>query len=154
MRRYHSFRPRQAAIGQRQISAPTNLPTVQLFNDSTGPFTLVVRDFTLVGTSGDTVAISVINSAIAAALGVTQPLYPLDGKRNGYMTSLDTATTFSQVYRTILGTSGFYGWYDNIPFVLIPPGWGVVWQGQTAAHGLTVSAIWESIEEEELDYWY
>lgn len=154
MRRYHAFRPRQAVLGSRQQVTPVNNPTIELFNDSRGPFTIVVRDFTLIGTSGDTVRVSVINQQVATAFGTVQPMMPIDGARNGVLGSVDTATTFPFIYSLVLGTSGFYGWYDNIPFCMLPPGWGVVWQGATIAHGLTASAIWETIEEEELDYWY
>lgn len=150
-RQYRHFRPRQASRGMKASGVPTNLATIGLYNNSTGPFVLAVRDFTVNGTASDTVAISYVRGQIGASAGVVVPLVSFEAIQTGLIASVDTATAYPGDYAISLSTLGTFEWFHDWPFAVIEPGISLVFQGTVAAHAVTVSVLWESIQIDQLD---
>ena len=153
-RRYKHFRPRQASRGMKASGVPTNLATISLFNDSTGPYVLVLRDFTLYGTASDNVQVSYARGQIGSSQGLVSALLPSEAIQNGRIASIDTATVYPGDYAIPLSTLGAYEWYHDFPFAVIQPNYSLVFQGTTAAHAVTVACVWESILVDELDFFW
>jgi hypothetical protein len=151
-RRYKAFRPRQAARGLKATGTPTNLATVCMFNNTTGAQYLVLRDLTVSGTVGDLIAVSYLSGQIGTVPGKVSQMLPSQGVQVGLLTSLDTATVFAGDYSIALGQFGFWEWEHEFPLAVLEPGWSVIFQDATAAHAIVVSAMWESITTEELDW--
>ena len=153
-RRYKHFRPRQAARGMKAQAAPTNRATISLFNNSSGPYVLVVRDFSVNGTANDNIVTSYQPGQIGTSQGLVQPLVPGEAIINGLIASIDTATVYAGDYTINLSSLGTYEWYHDWPYAVIQPGFSLVFQATVIAHAVTVSALWESIHIEQLDYFY
>ncbi len=151
-RQYRNFRPRQAVRGFKNTGTPTNLATVSIYNDSTGPFVLMIRDLAISGNASDLIALSFSRGQVGTAQGNTSPVASNEAKQNGLIASIDTATVFPADYTAPLTGQGVYYWFHEWPLGAIWPGWSLVIQEVTAAHGIAVSSIWESIAIDELDY--
>jgi hypothetical protein len=153
-RKYKSFRPRQAVRALKATGTPTNNATVGLFNNSTGPYILVVRDLTILGTVSDVIAASYADAQIGTSQGKVQSMLPTAAVQNGLLASVDTATLFPGDYDLSLSTTGVWEWEHDFPFAVIEPGWSLVFQDPTVAHAITVSLVWEAIQIDQLDYFY
>lgn len=151
-RRYKEFRPRQGARGMKQTTVPVNLATVGIFNNTTGAQYLVVRDLTVNGTVSDLIAVSYANQAIGTSQGLVRQLVPSMATQVGLIASIDTATVYPGDYLIALSTTGVWEWVHDFPLAVLEPGWSLVFQDQTAAHALEVSAVWETINSDELDW--
>jgi hypothetical protein len=151
-RRYKAFRPRQAARGVKSTGTPVNNSTVCLFNNTLGAQYLVVRDLTVNGNVSDLVAASYLLGQIGAGPGKVSQLIPSMGVQVGIITSIDTATVYPPDYDIALSSTGTWEWEHDFPFAILEPGWSLIFQDTTVAHGLQVSAIWESINPDELDW--
>ena len=152
-RRYTWFRPRQAARGLKVTGTPVNRATVSIFNSSTGPQYLIVRDIRIAGTASDSIQASFQNGQIGTSQGLVAPMVSGDAAPMGLIASIDTATAFAGDNSLDLGTQGTFTWYHDYPFAVIQPGVSLVLQDPTVAHGITVSAIWEAILSDQLDFW-
>lgn len=153
-RRYKDFRPRQAVRAFKNTGVPTNLATVSIFNDSTGPFVLMVRDLEISGNANDLIALSFFHAQVGTSQGNTSPLASNEARQNGLIASIDTATVYPADFTAPLTGQGVYYWWHDFPVAAIWPGWALVIQDGTAAHALAVSALWESIAIDELDFFY
>jgi len=153
-RKYKDFRPRMAARGSKSTGVPTNRGTVSLYNNSTGTFVLALRDFTLAGTAADTIAISYQPGQVGSSQGLVASLLPTDAIQPGLIASIDTLTVYAADYTVPLNTTGEWEWFHEFPFAVITPGFSMVWQCTTAAHAIVVSALWEAIQIDQLDYFY
>lgn len=153
-RRYKHFRPRQALRGSKAVAAPTNHATFSLFNDTTGPYVLVVRDFLVQGTANDLVGTAYVNAQVGSSQGLVQPFLPTAGKQNGLFASIDTATVYPADYIIALSSLGAFEWYHDFPYGVVEPGWSLVFQAATIAHATTVSVVWEAILIDELDFFW
>ena len=151
-REYKHFRPRQAVRGMKAQGVPTNRATISLFNDSTGPYVLVLRDFSVNGTANDNIATSYQPGQIGTSQGLTQSLLPTGAKQNGLIASIDTATVYAGDYTLNLSSLGTFEWFHDWPYAIVEPGWSLVFQATVAAHAVTVSALWEAIAIDELDF--
>lgn len=151
-RRYKEFRPRQALRGMKVTGTPTNLATVGLFNNSSGPQLLVVRDLTINGPASDTVNISNVVGQIGSSQGLVHAMVPSQPGNPGLIASIDTATVYPGDYAAALSTIGSFVWNHDLPFAVVEPGFSLVFQDGTAAHGITISLIWEAIATDELDW--
>lgn len=151
-RRYKEFRPRQALRGMKSTGTPTNLATVGLFNNSTGPSLLVVRDLTINGAASDTVQVSNAVGAVGSSQGLVHAMVPSQPGSPGLVASIDTATVFPGDYMAALSTIGSFVWNHDIPFAVVEPGWSLVFQQVTAAHAMSIALIWEAIATDELDW--
>ena len=153
-RKYKHFRPRQAARASKSLGVPTNHATVALYNNSSGPYLLVVRDFQISGTANDTIAVSYQPGAIGASPGLVQTLIPTDQLPAGQILSVDTATVYPGDYILSLAGYSTFEWFHDFPFGVLTPGFSVVFQAVTIAHAMTVAVVWEAIEIDQLDYFY
>jgi hypothetical protein len=153
-RKYKHFRPRQALAGMKASGVPVNLATIGLYNNSTGRALLVIRDFAVNGTANDNVQVSLQAGAIGTSQGKVSPILFSGEVRPGLIASIDTATAYAGVYMVNLSSLGTFEWYHDFPIFVVEPGISIVWQGMTAAHAVTVSAVWEVIEIDQLDYFF
>jgi hypothetical protein len=153
-RKYKHFRPRQAARGGKNLASVTNLATVALFNNSTGPQVLVVRDILIVGTANDMIATAYVPGQVGASPGLVQPLLPTDALPAGLVTSADTVTSYPADYLLPLSSTADFEWWHDYPFAVVTPGWSFVLQERTSAKAMTVSLLWEAIAIDQLDYFY
>lgn len=151
-RRYKEFRPRQALRGMKASGVPTNLATVGLFNNSTGPAILVIRDLTLNGTASDTIAVTNVLGQVGSSQGLVHAMTPSQPGTPGLLASIDTATAYPGDYLAALSSTGSFVWNHDIPFGVLEPGWSLVFQDTTAAHAMSVSLIWEAINTDEFDW--
>jgi hypothetical protein len=152
-RRYKAFRPRQAVIGSRNTGTPTNLATVALFNNTSGPYWLVVRDATISGTASALVHAGYVQGQVWTASGVIQNMIITDAQLPGTIGSVDTATVFASAYLLTL-PNGLWFWQHEMPWAVIAPGFSWVVQAVVVAQGIQASFIWEAIFPEELDFLY
>jgi hypothetical protein len=153
-RKYKHFRPRQATRATKSLGIPTNRATISLYNNSTGPYVLVLRDFIVSGTANDNIAASYQPGAIGATPGLAAPMLPTDPLMNGQLLGLDTATAYAGDYIFGLGAYATFEWWHDFPFAAVTPGFSLVFQCTTAAHALTVAMVWEAIQIDQLDYFY
>jgi hypothetical protein len=153
-RRYKHFRPREALRGSKGVAAPTNHATISIFNDSTGPRILVLRDILVTGTANDLVATSYQPGQIGTSQGLVAPYLPSSGTLGGKIAGIDTATAYAADYTIALSSLGAYEWYHDFPYAVVEPGFSLVFQAITVAHATTVSAVWESISIDELDFFW
>lgn len=151
-RKYKEFRPRQAVRGFKNTGTPTNLATVSIYNDSTGPFVLMLRDLAVSGNANDLVALSFFRGQVGSSQGLTSPVVAGDAKQNGLIASIDTVTVYPADYTLPLTGQGVYYWFHEFPLAGVLPGFSIVLQEGTAAHGIAISAVWEAIAIDELDY--
>lgn len=153
-RRYKHFRPREAARGLKATTVPTNRATISIFNNSTGPRILVLRDFTLNGTAADTVNTSYQPGQIGSSQGLVASMLPSQPSPGGLIASIDTATVYPGDYQLALSSLGIFVWQHDIPFGVVEPGFSLVFQVNVAAHALAVAAIWEAVSIDELDWFW
>jgi hypothetical protein len=153
-RRYKHFRPREAALALKVQGTPTNNATIGLFNNSTGPRVLVVRDFTLNGTAADVVSMSYAAGAVGTSQGLVRSMLPSQAAPSGLLASIDTATAYPGDYQLALSSLGIFIWQHDFPFAVVEPNWSLVFQCNTAAHALTCSVVWEAISIDELDWFW
>jgi hypothetical protein len=151
-RKYRDFRPRQAMRGFKGTGVPTNLATVGLYNNSTGPLVLAVRDIQIGGTAGDFIAMSYQNLQLGGTSGKVQALDSSGSVQSGLINGIDTATAYAGDYQFPLGTQGDFNWYHEFPIAILIGGVSLVMQCVTAAHAINVSFTWEAIAVDELDY--
>jgi hypothetical protein len=153
-RLYRLFRPRQAMRGRATTTVPTNRATVSLYNNSTGRSVQVVRDVSIAGTANDTVAISYAQTQIGTTAGQQAPMVSNEAIFAGLMAYIDTATVYAGDYIAPLSAQGIFVWQHDYPLAVIENGYSMVFQCGVAAHAITVSLIWESIEIDQLDFFY
>src|SRR5262249_60582120 len=87
-RRFKHFRPREAVRALKATAVPTNRATVSIFNNTTGPRVLVVRDFTITGTANDTVATSFATGQIGSSQGLVSGLVAGEALPTGLIASI------------------------------------------------------------------
>ena len=153
-RKYKHFRPRQAVRAMKTLATPTNHATFSIFNDSTAPYVIALRDFTVFGTAGDLIASSFTAGQVGSSAGLMAPLMSNEAQQNGRIASIDSATVYPGDYAMALSAQGIWYWTHDFPFAVIGPGWSLILQNGTIAHTTTVSAVWESIQIDQLDYFY
>jgi hypothetical protein len=153
-RKYRNFRPRQAMRGRAVTGTPTNLATVCLYNNSSGPFVLAIRDITISGPATDTINLSYQKGQVASTAGLQTSLVSNEAIQNGQMFSVDTATVYPADYSAALTAQGAFWWQHDFPFGVVIPQYSLVFQDSTAAHAFTVSLIWEAIQVDQLDYFF
>jgi len=153
-RRFKNFRPREAVRALKATGVPTNRATVSVYNNSTGPRVLVVRDYTVSGTANDFVATSFAVGQVGSSQGLVSGLVAGEQLPQGLIASIDTTTVYAGDYSIPLGQPGFFEWYHDFPFAVVLPGWSLVFQCNTVAHALTVSAMWEAVSIDELDFFW
>jgi hypothetical protein len=153
-RRYKHFRPRQASRGMKASGVPVNFATLSLYNNSSAPAVLVVRDFSINGTANDVIALSYAQGQIGTSQGKVSALLPSEAVQAGLIASIDTATAYPGDYAISLSSLGTFEWYHDYPFAVVQIGWSLVVQGTTAAHAVTCSILWESISIDELDFFW
>lgn len=151
-RRYRSFRPRQALRGFKASGVPTNLATIGLYNNSTGPQVIMVRDVQLSGTANDVVALSYQPLQLGGTIGKVQIFDSSGAPQAGLINGVDTATVYAPDYEFALGSFGNFQWDHDFPIGLLIGGVSIVFQCTTAAHALNVSVMWEAIAVDELDF--
>jgi hypothetical protein len=151
-RKYRDFRPRQAMRGFKATGVPTNLATIGLYNNSTGPLVLVVRDVQLSGTANDVVALSYQPLQLGGTTGKVQAFDSSGAPQSGLVNGIDTATVYAADYQFALGSFGNFQWTHDFPLALLIGGVSLVLQCTTAAHALNAAVLWESIAIDELDY--
>lgn len=153
-RRYKHFRPREAVRASKAVAAPTNHATISIFNNSTGPRILVVRDLFVQGSANDLVAMSYQTGQVGSSQGLVQPYLPSSQTLAGLIAGIDTLTVYAADYTIALSSLGTYEWYHDFPWAVIEPGFSLVVQAVTVAHATTVSAVWEAVSIDELDFFW
>lgn len=151
-RHFRDFRPREAMRGFKASGVPTNLATIGLYNNSSGPSVLVIRDVQLSGTANDVVALSYQPLQIGGTSGKVQPVDSSGAPQSGLINGVDTATVYAGDYQFALGSFGNFQWTHDYPLALLIGGVSLVLQCTTAAHALNVSVLWEALSIDELDY--
>ena len=151
-RQYHGFRPRQAARGQGSISGVVNRPTVSLFNNSTGPYVIMVRWFSWIPVSNQLLITGYLQGTPPGTLQTVVPLVPGDATPTGQIFASDSATLITTDF-TWQGQVNFPVVYPaTFPLAVLLPGWAWITQGPAAATPWTVGFFWEWIAIDELDY--
>jgi hemolysin activation/secretion protein len=153
-RRFKNFRPREAVRALKAQAVPTNRATISIYNNSTGPRVIVLRDFTVSGTANDMIATSYANGQVGSSQGLVAPLVAGDQLPIGLIASIDTTTVYAGDYQIPLGQPGFFEWYHDFPYGVVIPNMSLVFQCTTAAHAMTVAAVWEYVSIDELDFFW
>jgi hypothetical protein len=150
-RRYKWFRPRQAARGTENAGA-TNYATVRLYNDSTGPVILVVREVVwLTGAGTLSIAMGQGSIGVAGAFGSIQNLIPGTARIPGKLLVNDDAAL--QVPDYVFSTGAPYAsWLHDFPFTVIPPNWHLAMQNRSQGVSCLVGVMWEAILADQLDF--
>ena len=152
-RRYKWFRPRQAARGEIGISA-VNYATAQLYNDSSGPSILVVRDLRVIDESGNSrQQLYYSQTKLSINNGTKTPLMPGEAAPAGLLGTQDLPALATFDFMFADGTD-VGSWIHDFPLAIIPPGWALNAQIGTLAHLLYISVVWEVVSIDELDFIY
>jgi hypothetical protein len=153
-RKYKWFRPRQAMRGQGNIS-PTNRATISLYNDTKGRNFLIVRDVRVQGLTTIRNQISYLNAQIGSTTGCAQqPLLPSAPALGGTVYAIDTSTVYPPDFLMTSLTGIDATWPHDFPFAVLEPGWSLVVQSATTGGFMYVDFLWESIEPDQLDWFW
>ena len=152
-REFKHFRPRQASRATKTVAAPTNHATISLFNNSSGPSVLVVRDFEVQGTANDFVTTSYVVGQPGTAQGLVVSMVSGEPLQAGLIASIDTATVYPGDYSLNLSSLGTFEWYHDWPYAVVTPGFSLVFQAVTVAHATMVSVVFETIGIDQLDFY-
>ena len=155
-RRYKWFRPRQAARGgvPTTTASSAHFATIGLFNSSTGPTVLVVRDWSAWLPSSTIVVLTGYNQGRLS--GTNYPasrLFPGDPSPAGLLDYSNQAGKLAGDY-TLEASLNWIMWTHDFPIAVVPPGWTLFFQHQSAANPLAVSLLWEEVSIDELEYFY
>lgn len=148
-RRYKGFHPRQAASSAYYPSAPTSHASHQLYNNSTGAQWLVVRSINFI--SVGSLSGGLHNSAVGTVLGTVQSIVANERNLPGQHWYIDGTIT-NPVTFSFPQASTSTCWAHDYPICVLPPGWALWVQDQTAADACVGGFFWEAIFAEELDY--
>lgn len=155
-RRYKWFRPRQAFRGgiPSTTAGAGKFATFSLYNSSTGPIVLIVRDWQFVGGSASMV-FGYNQGRLAGTAGTQNRLVPGDAAGAGLVDyqAANAALTTTDYHLPIVPTAANQ-WMHDLPFAVVPPGWAFFLQCSTAATAITGALLWEEIAIDELDYFY
>lgn len=151
-RRYKWFRPRQAARGRARLAGPINTATVALFNNALGRKVMIVRAMQLGGSGGSNVVTSYQKGSFGGAPGIVQPLVPESQTPPGLLTTLDSVTVYPGDFSIANAAAGDAWWEHDFPFAVIPSGWSLVLQQGAVTRTIDCSLMWESIDEDQLDF--
>jgi hypothetical protein len=150
-RRYKWFRPRQAAWGFAQISAPTNFGTVSLYNNSGGAQYLVLRDWRAINISNNRVSMFYAVGAQGSSFMSGQSFMPDQPQLPGVCYDLDAGSATSTAFKFDQNVQQAW-WPHDFPLAILPPGWSICFQNQSNATFMGGSFMWEAIFADELDF--
>ena len=136
----------------KALTAVTNLATFFIYNNTTGAQLLVVRDLTLNGAAGGTYVASYVLGPQGAGPGKVQQMVPSNPVQVGVITSQDATVAFPGDYVVALSTTGVWEWEHDFPFAVLEPNWTLVFQNPALGNPGSVSAVWETVYEDQLDY--
>jgi hypothetical protein len=154
-RRYKWFRPRQAARATYYNPGFTNFfATVDLYNNSTGPYYLVVRALRISSFSG------ALQGTLYYARGQTTgsykngvPLVPSSATPPGLVgQAAIAAIPANQDFAFEQAASVDNFWNHDFPLAVLEPGGALVCSNKVVTVDLQVAFIWEYITADELDF--
>jgi hypothetical protein len=155
-RRYKWFRPRQAYRGGAPVTNPGGgkFATISLYNASTGPLVLVVRDLNWGSTSGAAASLGYKQGRLSGTAGVVTPLFPGDHAGAGLVDFQAAAAVLvgEYAYESPALTQG--AWPHDFPLAIVPPGWAFFVCNQSAASPMGAGLIWEEVSIDELEFMY
>lgn len=147
------FKPRRCARGFASIDKDSTLmQTVSLFNDSTGPYYLAVRDFFInIGTQS-AVYTDLVAGAHGTLFGRGAPIVPGEPTPPGALYTELVAAAPTPDYEVGTGVTNLVPWVHNFPYTILQPGWSLRFTANTAnAQGLELSIFWQYCRAEEID---
>ena len=155
-RRYKWFRPRQAARGgvPATTAGSGKFATISLYNSSTGPRVLVIRDWSISSTVGHVHGAGYNQGRLSGTAGVVTPFFPGDRAPAGLVDyqAANAALTPDYYVENLSGSS--MQWFHDFPFAIVPPGWAFYIQCVTANTNIDGGFIWEEVSIDELEYFY
>jgi hypothetical protein len=149
-RRTRGFHPRQAMVSHVAPSAPTNKATFCLFNDSTGPHILAVRN--ILSTATVYGIGYLFQGSVGAITGRSVPIVVGGAKLAGVMLYNDQTTVAGVGNYVFPPAAGVPLWNQPYPLAYLQPGWSFIYQLNTAAAVCLAGFFWEALLPEELDY--
>jgi hypothetical protein len=153
-RRYKWFRPRQAYRGG--VPATTAglglFATISVYNSSTGPTVLVIRDWSVAATAAITLNTGYNQGRLNGTPGGVTPLFPGDRAGAGLVDYQAAGAVLSADYRMANAVLTSMGWLHNFPFAIVPPGWAFFIQQQSANKLISGGFLWEEVSIDELEY--
>jgi len=143
--RYKWFRPRQAARGgvPQTSVAGGKFGTVSLYNSSTGPTVLVVRDWVLYSSDSKAAIFGYNQGRLSGTNYPSVPMFPGDGARAGLVDYQAANAALTGDYQINTATGVPFFWSHDFPFAVIPPGWALFVSQKTAAKIIAEGFIWE-----------
>jgi len=155
-RRYKWFRPRQAVRGSTQDQTANNYWTGALYNNSTGPSVLVVRDLRWFPLNHNIFYLTYYQGRLAGTNLPAQPYFPGDATPAGLVDWSDQGSTLGAYDYSFVQPSGRWvaWWPHDFPIAIVPPGWSFVGQSQAKGEDGTLSLVWEVVSIDELEYMY
>ncbi len=156
-RRYKWFRPRQAArFWNPHENVASAYTTLYLYNNSTGPHVLVVRDIYPFSSNDNVCYFAYERGFSGSVTGTIVSLYPGEALPPGQLYYEDRASAISPDYQFPLTITGNpnpqLNWNHNFPFAVIPPGWSLVLQNGGTADGLGVAGFYEYVTIDQIDF--
>ena len=156
---YPPFKPRHCMRGAGEGGGSAEQAIVALLNNSSGAYYLVVRDFQVSQTDGDSVSTYYTQTLPLTAHSYTNPnpaapLVPGEAVWPGQVWIGSTSAFPAADYTPLSTGQKFNFWVHDWPFAVLLPGWYLVFQDEdNAGKFVTVSFIWQSFRAEELDHY-
>jgi hypothetical protein len=147
-RGYNGLRLERAMRSGYDTTAPTNRSTHTLWNNSSGTHYLVVRNWA-VGSGSGVTGSAYVTSPLGSSLGGVAHFMPDHAPGPGLHYYADTTThyTFDFILANQPNTAM---WWVDIPFAVLPPGYGLAVQQDANANNNRVGFLWEYVEAQEL----
>lgn len=147
---YQSFNLRNTYGSFYAPGAAVNFSTHVLFNSSTGPTVLVLRNYSWTGGGTTTpTGFWAQRGALGAHLGTEHPVWLGESAGAGQHYWLDSATFTPPWIMTGSAASFTLNGTNQVPVFVLPPQWALVWQSNTAALTVSFSFIWEELPIED-----
>jgi hypothetical protein len=126
--------------------AATNFGTHQLYNSSTGDRVLVVRSFSLNGTSNASqAAVLTQQGALGTHAGAEYPVWAGERQSAGQHWYVDNASKLTVEYFLVPAANYQFITNINAPLAVLPPGWSFIAQANATAQTTKAQFIWEEL---------
>lgn len=151
------FRARRCARGTIEVSSDSNTyPVAYLFNNSTGPELLVVRDMQpwsgTPTTTGTDIGTYYLHGTTGSQGGTITPLVPSQAILAGQLWGDKIADPFTPADYLFGGFEvTASGWIHDFPFAVLEPGWSLALFVDNKNSDVQIAFYWQVCHPAELD---
>lgn len=146
------FRPRQAAQGGSSVSAGASAyPTVGFYNPGNSPTYLVGRYFVYTAGTRGGGSMHAVQGLRGSTPLPAAPLFANEHLPNGQIISSADSGQIDNTGNFDVGAEVQFTWNLNVPFVVLPPGWGWYMQRNSNSDYAVGWFLWEELLPEQLD---